>query len=220
VLSAIQKDKTFARYFKINHYELNPVWQKDISEKKWFNPRHIILTCFVSGSLYIFLEKLGLNFLLAKFILGMILITFGMVVGRHITNLLTFWFLNKNPDEISGEIKMSHRYLLNNSLFQIITVAIPVMIGAIYSQSAFVAGGALGLLLFIITHLIWIRIEREKASSNNSSSESTKPKSLARRLKSYLVFALAYLALVFLLTLILLFSGFDAKEFFFSIFQP
>ena len=43
LVAASIKEKKYADHFKVQHYELNPIWQKDVSHKKWVNPRHIFL---------------------------------------------------------------------------------------------------------------------------------------------------------------------------------
>src|SRR5690242_2440703 len=56
VLGAVLRDKGYSNHFKLEHYELNPVWQKSIRQKRWVNPRHILLTLFVSFGFSALLE--------------------------------------------------------------------------------------------------------------------------------------------------------------------
>ncbi len=58
VAGAVLKEKKYADHFKFEHYELNPIWQKEIAQKKWLNPKHIVLT-IVFSSVLIFLMEFG-----------------------------------------------------------------------------------------------------------------------------------------------------------------
>ena len=45
---AVLRDRKYSDHFKTEHYEMNPLWQKDVARKKWLNPRHIVLVVVVS----------------------------------------------------------------------------------------------------------------------------------------------------------------------------
>ncbi len=56
VAGAILREKGYSLHFRDPHYELNPVWQKHIAEKKWLNPRHALLTIALSAMLILLTE--------------------------------------------------------------------------------------------------------------------------------------------------------------------
>ncbi len=56
VFGAIQRDKKYSDHFQTQHYGLNSVWQKAIGQKRWFNPRHIVLTVLFTAVLAYLLE--------------------------------------------------------------------------------------------------------------------------------------------------------------------
>src|SRR5207302_3204738 len=51
VLGAVQRDKKYSHHFKVRHYELNPIWQTAIAQRKWFNVRHAVMVLVVSAIL-------------------------------------------------------------------------------------------------------------------------------------------------------------------------
>jgi hypothetical protein len=171
VLGAIQRDKEYALHFKTQHYELNPIWQKQIAHKKWFNPRHIILTILLSGILICLVEFGDMPADFAKGLLGCILVLYGMILGRHFSNLLVFSHLIRKPGEISGEVSMSHQFVLSLSLYQTLMVIVPILLVAIFSQSNFALGGVVGIILFLIINLVWIR--KAKKQKNHPTNHST-----------------------------------------------
>jgi len=90
VAGNIQRDKKYSEHFKVEHYELNPIWQKSIAEKKWFNVRHILLTISVTAILAGLLEFGDLPDGLVQVISGAWVVLFSIVIGRHLSNILIF----------------------------------------------------------------------------------------------------------------------------------
>src|SRR6266478_5578659 len=113
VFGAIQKERKYSLHFNSQHYELNPLWQKPISQKKWFNPRHILITVSLSALLAGALEFCNLPGPFVQGIFGFFFVFFGMAIGRHLSNILTFRRMAQKPEQISGEVAMDHSLLLS-----------------------------------------------------------------------------------------------------------
>jgi hypothetical protein len=156
VLGAVRREEQYALHFKTEHYELNPAWQKAIAEKKWFNPRHALLTVLLSGALIALMEIGLIPDDLAKGFAGAILVLYGMIIGRHLSNLLIFSHLNRKPEEITGAITMTYPFLLYMSQYQTMTVLVPVAFIALLTQNAYAVGGVVGILLFMLIQFKWI----------------------------------------------------------------
>jgi uncharacterized protein (DUF983 family) len=113
----------------------------------------------------------------AQVILGALLVLFSMIVGKHISNILTFRHLAKRPDRATGEVTMSHQLVLRMSMYQSLIVLLPVLLVAILSRSNFARGGVLGITFFIYAHFRWIRKtnrrDRKKAAQNEPESART-----------------------------------------------
>jgi len=171
VLGAIRKERKYAVHFKTQHYELNPVWQKTIAQKKWFTPRHLLLTLLTSGVLAFLVESGNMPDAFAKGMFGCLFVLFGMIIGRHLSNLLIFRYLDRHPQDIAGEITMAHALMLTISSCQNLVVAVPMVLLAIFSPTPFVLGGLVGTLLLFVIHFKWIRKhrkQREKSGGTNA----------------------------------------------------
>lgn len=163
VWGSIQSEKGYRNHFKAEHYELNPIWRKTVAAHKWFNPRHIVLTLLLSGGFIYILESGTQTVGFSRFLLGVILVLYGMVLGRHLSNLLIFRYVSRTPSALTGEIKMSMQFIQWLSLFQTLGVFIPVTLIAFISSSYFAVGGSVGLLLFIFIQMVWmIRVGKKR----------------------------------------------------------
>jgi hypothetical protein len=172
VWGAVLKDGRYGNHFKSEHYELNPVWQKAISRKRWVNPRHILLTLFTSGILAVALEFCDLPDSLPDYLFGCLFVLFGMVVGVHVSNILMFRRVARFPEEISGQVVMAHALLLRTSAFRYLVAAIPIAIIAIFSPTPFTIGAAAGAVSIFAVHSVWIW--RYKRASNPKGGANMK----------------------------------------------
>ena len=166
VISAIQIEKGYSQHFKTKHYELNPIWQKDIAKKKWFNPRHIFRTIALSLVMMCGLEFLDMPDDFNQAVLGGILITYAMVIGKHLSNLFIFRHFFRHRDEISGQVIMSHKLVLSISMYGSLAFIIPVAMVAIFTQSYFALGGTVGIAALFFHHLKWIRKAKKETTSS------------------------------------------------------
>ena len=157
IYGAIKHNQKYSEHFKTEHYELNPKWQQDVKKIKWLNLKHIALTLLVTIALVYIFETFHLPSNLIKTLIGCILVLYAMIIGRHISNILIFSYLNRNPGHISGEVRMTHQFVLYLSFFQTVMVLIPIILLAIFSNSFFAYGGAGGIILFLLVNFNWIR---------------------------------------------------------------
>jgi len=170
VLGAVQKRKKYDEHFQSEHYELNPRWQKQIAQRKWFNPRHIFCTVLISGLLAYLLETDRMPESFAEGALGCLFIAFGMIVGRHLSNILTFRRVFRRHDEISGQVTMTHSLLLSISTYQYLAVAVPMILLAVFSPTPFVLGGLVGVGLIFVAHGRWILQNRKRGKTVGKTS--------------------------------------------------
>lgn len=164
LVAASIKEKKYADHFKVQYYELNPIWQKDISHKKWVNPRHIFLVILATVLLIFVSEFFNLQPFYVNLIFGCLFVLFGLIIGRHISNILIFLHIAKAHQEISGAVKMAHSLILYFSIYQYIGFAIPLILILIFAPAPFVAGGIISIGILIIVHLNWIRKYRKVSS--------------------------------------------------------
>lgn len=179
VLGAVQREKKYSKHFVVQHYELNPIWQKSIAAKKWFNPRHAFSVIVLNAILIALLEFGGLEESSVITLLGVLLTLYAMILGRHINNLLVFRYVDCHPDEISGQVSFAHTLTLSISLYQTLIVLIPLILVATFSRSLFAIGGAIGVGMFCVISLRWRRKARRqrKAAQNAPPISNTLPTS-------------------------------------------
>jgi hypothetical protein len=174
VWGAVLRDKGYGSYFKVEHYELNPVWQESIRQKRWVNPRHIFITLFTSGVLAAVFELGDLPDAAIEGVFGCLFVFFGMVTGRHFCNILTFRRFARRPEEISGQLVMAHSLVLTLSTFQYVVVAVPVAIIAAFNPTPFALGGVAGTILMFVVHGIWI-LRQKKPSKPPDGANARQP---------------------------------------------
>ena len=76
--------------------------------------------------------------------LGALLTLYSVVLAAHVGNLMIFWRIVRNPDEVSGEVTLSHKYLLAMSRSRSLLAIFPVGMAAWYDSFTLSLGWAWG----------------------------------------------------------------------------
>ncbi|MGC8771715.1 MAG: hypothetical protein ACP5Q5_10750 [Brevinematia bacterium] len=174
IFGNILSQKKYKMHFIFENYELNPFWKKDVNKIKWFNIKHLLIVIIITFLVYLVynLESKKTIFL---FCCGAIYITYGSIIGGHISNILIFKYLINNPDEIKGKIIFSYKFLYRLSQFQHIIFLIPLTIIAIVVNNVFVYGGIVGMIATILAHNIWLaksnKLKKDKIIDVNNENE-------------------------------------------------
>ena len=162
----ILRERSYGKHFKTEQYELNPYFQSDVNNKKWFNIRHLIWV--IIGTLgFIFFIQLPENFVSTggkMYLLGMFIVTYSMVTARHLSNILLFLYSIKHPGELSGEVHMSYRFGLRLSQCNFLTYLFPLLIVAVYIRHPFLTGGLVGIVILWLVHSVWLGIDKRRIS--------------------------------------------------------
>lgn len=167
IAGAIWKDRGYHRHFKLDSYELNPVWQNDVARRRWFNPRHALLVLATSAALIGMFEFLPLPEWAVQAILGCFLVAFGYVVACHLSNLATFVYTARHPDQLRGEVSIDRAWLLAVSSHQVLLVLAPLVILAAISPTPLILGGIGGAVVLWITHRKWLKAQRKNAATRS-----------------------------------------------------
>jgi hypothetical protein len=170
---AVQNEKKWGDHLKTEHYELNPTWRKHVAQRKWFNPKHILHTVALTLLLILLAEFGEMSESIVEGVLGCLLVFFGMIIGRHLCNLMIFRYVIRKPEEISGQVTMTHALLLWMSLYEYLVFFIPLILIAFFAPSPFVAGALFAVVLLLAVHLKWIRKYRKQAKSSQEPLEAT-----------------------------------------------
>ena len=155
ILSAVQREKGYSEHFKIERFELNSIWQKDIAARRWFSPRHIVATLLVALFLVFMTEYRVIDQDTVSSFMGFSVVYLGALLGRHLCNLLTFRYVARWSAEIDGQVRMDHRLVLSMSLYQYIAMAVPVILIAVVSPTSFAIGAAGGAVSLVACHFFW-----------------------------------------------------------------
>ena len=171
VWGAILSEKKYRLHFKIEHYELNPLWQKNIASKNWFNPRHLTIVaiftvfCFVWSNIWIEDDPVFKGFF------GYLIVLEGSIIGNHLTNICIFFYVNRHPESIHGEIKMNHPLMLCMAQFRAFSLLMVLILIAIFSPTPFILGGLCSQICFLLVKLFWIA----KANANEKRKPRVSP---------------------------------------------
>jgi hypothetical protein len=169
VWGAIKREKNYSHHFKTQHCTLNPIWQKQIRQKKWFNPRHIFFTIIPIAILACCLESDLIPDDFISGIMGCLFIVYSTTIGRNLSHLMIYRYLAKNPYEITGEISMSHSFVLSLSTYQYLEMLLPIAIIAIFSPTPFVFGGLCGTILIFVLQFVWIFRNKKSIEKNKTN---------------------------------------------------
>jgi len=132
--------------------EMNPVFEKDVKQLRWYSPRYFSAMLFVAVSIAwagswfpkIWFESLAGTALLLVLIIDL----------RHIENLSIVWFLKVDPNSFKGRIQQS--YALSQRRIAVGTFNIGILYLIVYFlvRRVFFLGGAVICALFAIRHYL------------------------------------------------------------------
>ena len=172
ILGATLNERGYGKYIAMQHYEMNPAWQKPVGQKKWFNPRHLLLALVFSLVFALLVEVVlptpafaPLDAIFTDFLMGFLLVLFASVLGRHVSNILVFRSVLRDPGGISGHVDIQHGLMLSWSLYQYFAVLLPLALVAAFVPHPFVLGGLAGALMLVLTHYGWLRKHRKKTKA-------------------------------------------------------
>lgn len=163
LIGAVLSKRKYGQHVRTEHYELNPVWQTAVARRKWFNPKHLFLVAVLTSLLFLVGESGAFREPFVEAVLGAVLIIFGTLLGRHLSNLIMFWHVIRTPEQISGQLTMSHALVLSISMYQYLVVCVPFVIVATFMPSPFTFGGLFGIALLLVAHMGWITRNRRRA---------------------------------------------------------
>ena len=105
-------------------------------------------------------------------LLGFVLTCYGLVLGRHLSNILTFVHLARSPDDVTGEIHLSHNFVLSLSIYQLLAAGIPIGLIAIFSPNDFVFGALAAVVALALVNTVWLARARKTGCKRVVESRS------------------------------------------------
>ncbi len=165
LIGALLHRKTYGENMRVQYYELNPAFQKSVAQIQWFNPRHFLSVIFVTSILILFSETDHIATPSGQFFLGLLIIMFAAINGRHIGNILTFYFILYHPRQLSGHMYFDHLLTLKISQHQLLFLLFPLIaIGYMY-PIPFILGGIASVFIVMLHHATWIARYKQQIQS-------------------------------------------------------
>ena len=107
-------------------------------------------------------------------IFGGVLILFAMIDGFHISNILTFHWILRHPDQVTGEVFMTQRYVVHLTRCRTVAVLFPIAVAAALAPSPFLFGGIASVFSLILGQSVWgwrdARREKRAAVGQSTSN--------------------------------------------------
>jgi hypothetical protein len=158
LLGAKLYHREYGRHIVMEHYELNPVLRDAINQGRRYHPRHVIAVLLITA---IFVWQAAMSGFdenpFADFAEGMLLTVFAILNGRHISNILTFRDVIRNPSAMTGEVRVTHAAVLAHSRYQLWAVLLPLLLVFVMTGEMFAAGGLLGVATLTFAHKVWAK---------------------------------------------------------------
>ena len=146
--------KEYREHYVLKEYEVNPLWQGDVKKQKWFNPKQLSLVVVFTGIFYFFIQYLYENdFSLLQFMMGAITAPYAIILGRHLSNLLLFIYIRKNPATLEGKVIIPSTYMLVTSRIMVVPGIFMYIVIYAFTQHNFVLGGVVGNMILYSMHL-------------------------------------------------------------------
>ncbi|MEM9819212.1 MAG: hypothetical protein AAF827_22815, partial [Cyanobacteria bacterium P01_D01_bin.6] len=150
------------RLVRLESYELNPLFRKDVARLRWFNWRHLAATAGITALMVFLAYGYVLEVSPVPFlgILGFYAVLFGVIIGRHLQSILAFADTLKQPQvdvETAQKPIISLEDTLKLTQGSNISLLPPFGLCALISRSEFMVGGFGGILMLILMNFIWLK---------------------------------------------------------------
>lgn len=135
--------------------EMNPMFEKDVQQLRWFSPRYFLL-------------MLGVTFLIGfagawfpakafEMLAGTAILLILVVDLRHIENLSFVWFLKSDPEGFKGKIEQSYKLSQRRVAVNAFNTGVLYLIVFLLTGRIFFIGGTIVSVLLAIRHFLLAR---------------------------------------------------------------
>jgi hypothetical protein len=199
----------YEKHVEMERYELNPSFQACIKAKKYYSLRHL-------GFVLLMLAMaIAINYSFKKRdafidgILGALFTVYSIVIGSHIASILTFRKISKNPESITGHVRMNYLLTLRMSQCRLIIPLMVLVVAVIVSPSPALIGALAGVAGFYLVlgrwHFVHLRKLRTELVTK-AGSEQLKETRFSKFLR--ITFAVVQYTAVGILVLLAITTGF------------
>lgn len=149
--------------------EMNPAFEKDVQQVRWFSPRYII--SMLSVAFFIGLGGKWLPELWFEALAGATLLLVFITDLRHIENLSVVWFLKSDPEGFKGKIEQSYKLSQVRVAVGSFNIGVLYLLIFLLTGRVFFAGGALVCMVYAFRHY---RLSKRKIPINKDNSDAQK----------------------------------------------
>ena len=135
--------------------EMNPMFEKDVKQLRWFSPRYFILMLAVA--LLISLAGMWFPAKTFEMLAGTAILLVLVIDLRHIENLSFVWFLKSDPQGFKGRIEQSYKLSQRRVAVNAFNTGVLYLIVFLLTSRIFFIGGTIVSVLLAIRHLLLSR---------------------------------------------------------------
>jgi hypothetical protein len=132
--------------------EMNPMFEKDVNQLRWFSPRYFILmpvAAFLIGFAGTWFPPK-----LYELLAGTAILLVLVVDLRHIENLSFVWFLKSDPESVKGQIEQSYKLSQRRVAVNAFNTGILYLIVFLLTGRIFFIGGTVVSVLLAFRHFL------------------------------------------------------------------
>jgi hypothetical protein len=155
VVGARLREGGYAEHFKFPDYETNPMFRDVIRKKKWISLKHLCFVALATAACLYWAHAWQGDDPVSEAIFGGVLILFSTIDGFHVSNILTFHWLLRRPDQVTGEVFMTQRYVVHLTRCRTFAMLFPIVVAAALVPSPFLLGGVASVFSLIVGQSFW-----------------------------------------------------------------
>lgn len=155
LIGARLREKGYADRFRVEHYELNSLWQRDVAAQRWVNPRFLVAVLLLPAALIWLDEQGSLRPSVFRFGSTLLLVSYAVIFARHLTAIFEFRHVARHPDAVTGSVRMSHPFVMWQSARQLLCLALPLAVIAFLAPSPTTLGAVAGVGVLLLAHGFW-----------------------------------------------------------------
>ena len=145
--------------------EMNPAFEKDVRQLRWFSPRYII--SMLSVAILILLAGKLFPTMWFEILSGAALLLVLITDLRHIENLSMVWFLKSDPEGFKGRIEQSYKLSQRRVAVGVFNIGVLYLVVCLLTQRVFFLGGGAICMLYALRHYLLSNRQPPKPVSKN-----------------------------------------------------
>jgi archaellum biogenesis protein FlaJ (TadC family) len=145
--------------------EMNPAFEKDVRQLRWFSPRYVI--SMLSVAVLIILAGMLFPAKWFEVLAGAALLLVFITDLRHVENLSMVWFLKTDPAGFKGRIEQSYKLSQRRVAVGVFNIGLLYLVVLLLTGRLFFLGGGVVCLLFALRHYLLSNRQLTKQTSVN-----------------------------------------------------